>query len=266
MATFDGNAETALIFSQAGGNPFPVLIAGYTHNGSSGADQLYGGDYAEQTRFNGPQPITDIVLGRDHLNGGGGNDYIDGRGGNDSLSGGDGFDTVIGGFGNDSVHGNAGNDVGSGGDGNDTVHGGADDDIVSGDGGDDAVLGDNGNDGVYGNAGVDQVYGGGGNDTVRGGMDNDQVYGDDGNDFVAGDVGVDVMTGGSGADTFYFALGLGADTITDFNRGDGDSVQIGSGAYSLSQVGANTVVTMSDGATLTLLNVTYSSLDSGWIS
>lgn len=194
----------------------------------------------------------------------GGSTY-DGGSGNDTILGSDpqvqhryygsqpitdqvlGHDTLTGGGGNDYMDGRGGNDSMSGNDGNDTVVGGS------------------GNDAINGNAGDDHMEGGTGNDTVRGGMGNDTITGGDGADFISGDVGNDAQYGNAGADTFNFFAGAGADVVADFNRGEGDSVRIESGTYTLTQVGANTVITMNDGAQMTLQNVTYASLDAGWI-
>lgn len=266
MATFDGNAVVAQAFSQTW-VPGPILMSGTTNSSGSwsGDDQIYGSDPQSQTHVAGGSLWYDDNLGRDTLNGGDGNDYIDGRAGNDTITGGNGMDTIVGGAGNDTLQGNAGDDTINGGDNNDTIHGGADNDFLNGDNGNDFVSGDLGADFVHGNAGNDSVYGGDGNDTVLGGSGDDQVYGEGGNDHLSGDIGTDVMTGGAGADEFNFALGYGNDTVTDFNQGEGDHVLISSGTYSASQVGAHTVVTLSDGGTLTLLNTTLSTLSSGWI-
>lgn len=158
-----------------------------------------------------------------------------------------GTDTLSGAGGNDYLDGRGGADSLSGGDGNDTMTGNADSDFV------------------HGNAGNDYVFGGDGNDTARGGQGADTVAGDNGADFVSGDAGNDLLYGGGGGDTFNFSTGFGADQVADFNRGQGDSVRVESGTYSLAQVGADTVVTLGDGSTLTLVNVAYASLDAGWI-
>lgn len=159
-----------------------------------------------------------------------------------------GTDTLSGGGGNDYIEGYGGNDNISGGDGSDTITGSSGDDLVNGNSGDDPV-----------------VFGGDGNDTVRGGQNNDTVAGENGNDFVSGDAGNDLLNGGIGADTFNFGAGFGTDLIVDFNRTQGDNVRIEAGSYSAAQIGADTVVIMSDGSTLTLANVSLSSLDFGWI-
>ena len=79
------------------------------------------------------------------------------------------------------------------------------------------------------------IYGDFGNDTLNGGAGNDTLNGGAGNDRLVGDfslnlntlIGNDVLTGGSGADRFvYTRLGDGIDRITDFNRNEGDVIEI----------------------------------------
>ena len=246
-----------------------------------------------------------IVLGADDdtLHGGGGNDTVGSAAGDDNVFGDDGNDSVFGGIGNDIVNGGTGDDVVQGNQGadvvqgnmgNDTVYGGQGDDTVYGGQGDDQVWGDIGNDSVFGNlgadtldggdgddtvqgnqandlvqggAGNDLVYGGQGNDTVGGGLGNDRLFGDLGDDVLSGGLGNDTMTGGAGADTFVFAKGDGADLITDFNRNEGDHVQLSGphGAYAATQVWADTVVDFGGGEMIVLANVQLSSLNDGWI-
>lgn len=158
-----------------------------------------------------------------------------------------------------------GNDTLSGADGNDYIDGGTGLDSISGGNGLDTMTGGGDNDFVHGNAGNDHVEGGNGGDTVRGGQGDDTLSGGAGADYTSGDAGNDVIYGGADADTFNFSTGFGADVAADFNRSEGDSVRIEAGSYTLSQAGANTIITMSDGSTLTVLNTTYGSLDSGWI-
>jgi hypothetical protein len=79
-------------------------------------------------------------------------------------------------------------------------------------------------------------------------------------------IATNTMTGGTGADTFHAFSGAGTDIVTDFISADGDKVQLDAGTtYTLSQVGADTVVDMGSGDELVLKNVTLSSLPSGWI-
>jgi len=175
----------------------------------------------------------------------------------DYLRGEDGDDRIFGGLAFDDVHGNQGNDTVSGGLGGDWVVGGKDNDSLSGDEGDDIV---------YGNLGNDTGDGGTGADLVRGGQGDDVLRGGDGADFISGDLGSDTVTGGAGADIFNSFGDAGVDRVTDFNRGEGDRVRLDPGnTYTVAQQGADTVVTVSGGATVVLVGVQMSSLTGDWI-
>ncbi len=218
---------------QAGGGDDTVMGAGGTDtlSGAEGGDQLFGG------------ADNDSIIGGDGAN---------------YLRGDEGADTIIGGAGFDDINGNMGNDFITGGASTDWIVGGKDEDVLFGEGGDDIV---------YGNLGNDTVAGGTGNDIVRGGQGDDIVRGDDGNDTLAGDRGADVISGGLGADVFLSFAETGVDRVTDFNIGEGDRVRLDAGtAYTLSQVGADTVIDMGGGNQMILQNVLLSSLPNGWIT
>ena len=101
---------------------------------------------------------------------------------------------------------------------------------------------------------------------IRGGQGDDVIYGDAGNDWISGDRGNDTMTGGAGADTFHTFSGAGIDKVTDFNAAEGDRVQLDQGThYTVSQVGADTVIDMGNGDQMILVGVQLSSLPQGWI-
>lgn len=190
---------------------------------------------------------------------GGDNDTYDGRLGSVTgmVAGGDGADTLMGGAGFDYLQGNAGADSESGGAGDDWVVGGQ---------GNDQLFGGDGNDIVYANLGDDTLSGDAGADWVRGGQGNDVLSGGAGNDFMSGDKGDDTISGGAGADIFHSFGDAGADRVTDFSATEGDRVQLDPGtAYRLSQSGADTVITMTGGAVMTLVGVKLSSLPEGWI-
>ncbi len=87
-----------------------------TINGTTRADQLYGGK------------------GKDRISAGGGNDTVYGDVGNDVLKGGNGRDFLSGSDGNDVLNGGAGNDRIFGGDGSDVLSGGSGADIFYFDG------------------------------------------------------------------------------------------------------------------------------------
>ena len=104
-------------------------------------------------------------------------------------------------------------------------------------------------------------------DTIYGGAGNNTLDGQGGDDWLFGRGGNDTLTGGAGADRFVYVDGDGADTITDFNRGQGDKIDLSgvAGVYGIDDLnvtgGANTVITFGPGQTLTLNGV--SSLDAG---
>ncbi|WP_448679534.1 retention module-containing protein [Pseudomonas nicosulfuronedens] len=84
-----------------------------------------------------------------------------------------------------------------------------------------------GDDHLYGGDGNDILYGQGGNDFLFGENGNDILFGGTGNDQLTGGKGDDILTGGAGADTFIWKAGdIGKDTITDFNAGEGDRIDI----------------------------------------
>jgi len=221
------------------------LIRGYGGadliQGGGGFDQLFGGlgddqIYAVQKANPGGTGAADQT----YLRGDEGNDYI------------------VGGGGFDDINGNTGADTGAGGAGNDWVVGGKDQDLLFGETGDDIV---------YGNLGEDTCVGGVGADLVRGGQQDDLLYGGDGDDWLSGDRGNDTVTGGAGADVFHSFSDAGVDWIMDFNRGQGDRVQLDPGtAYTVRQQGADVVVDMGGGNQMILVGVQMSSLTGDWIS
>ena len=175
----------------------------WTIVGNGGNDNLTGGEKNDQ------------------MYGGDGVDTLYGLGGDVYLSGGAGVDYLFGGEGNDRISAGEGNDQLFGGNGNDFMGGGADgNDYMFGEAGNDAMFGVTGDDYLSGGSGSDQVFGESGNDTLSG-------YG-----FTTGEL--DTLTGGSGTDKFilgdYFGdayyLGSGHALIADFNRFEGDKIQI----------------------------------------
>jgi Ca2+-binding RTX toxin-like protein len=185
-----------------------------------------------------------------------------------TLRGGEGDDTVTGGEDFDDINGNQGEDVVSGGAGGDWVLGGQGNDVVHGgyvDNYEDANLRD-GADLLNGNLGNDTCDGGSGADTVRGGQGDDSLTGGQGEDALYGDLGDDMLSGGQGADRFHLSGEAGVDRVTDFDFGAGDRVVVDAGArYAAAQVGADTVVTLADGAQMILQGVRLPDLGGGWI-
>jgi serralysin len=235
------------------------LLRGYGDSdnieGGAGADTIYGGTG------------DDFIAGEWQPGSGGGGtpggNYLRGDEGNDSIYGGSAFD---------DINGNVGNDTCYGGDGDDWVVGGKDNDVLYGDLGPglpfapSTIDAAKGFDIVYGNMGDDTCYGQGGADWVRGGQGNDSVSGGDGDDWLWGDRGDDTISGGAGADIFHSFSGAGIDRITDFNAAEGDKIQLDPGsAYTVKQVGADTIVDMGNGDLVILVGVQLSSLSGPWV-
>ena len=172
----------------------------------------------------------DDFLYGDSWNFGFGDSGIDG---NDWIDGGRGSDTIHGEGGDDQLFGGAGFDMLDGGDDNDTLTGGGMKDTMLGGAGNDSLFGNNGHDEMFGGDGRDFLKGGVGNDLMDGGADNDDLRGGSGKDTLFGGAGQDMLRGDDGADTFAWLEGdfagmdgAGADRILDFDRGDGDQIDL----------------------------------------
>ncbi|HEX7944516.1 MAG TPA: calcium-binding protein [Phenylobacterium sp.] len=197
------------------------------------------------------------AAGQNAIYGALGDDTITDPGGTNYLRGDDGADFIVGGPDFDDINGNMGNDTCVSGGGDDWEVGGKDND---------SLVGSAGQNLVYGNLGNDTCDGGDGFDIVRGGQDNDVVNGGAGDDFVSGDRGDDTMTGGAGADSFHTFGEAGIDRVLDFSRSAGDRVQLDPGTvFTVSQIGADTVIDMTGGGRMILVDVQMSTLTPGWI-
>lgn len=91
------------------------------------------------------------------------------------------------------------------------------------------------------------------------------ITGNDKNNLIDGGAGNDVLIGGGGQDTFIVRQGHGSDTIMDFQTGArGDTLALDGFSFTnfaavkaaMTQSGANTVLNLGDGATLTFQNKT----------
>ena len=231
---------------------------------------------------------------------GSGDDRFDGTGGHvtGDIHAGSGNDVLIGGSGQHNLYGDEGDDrfyVGSGpalfdgGAGTDTADfsnspaaatvnlnltglqtyaagltvqlrsvenltGSAFGDVLIGNGDANLLDGGNGDDALTGNAGNDTLWGGAGNDTLNAGDGDDRLYGGAGNN---------TMTGGSGADTFEFHRLAARDVITDFDVAH-DIIDLGADdgytGYTLTQSGANVIVTLSSDHQIILNNLLVQNL------
>ncbi|RYF11315.1 MAG: hypothetical protein EOO40_03550, partial [Deltaproteobacteria bacterium] len=175
--------------------------------------------------------------------------------------------------GNDTLVGDARNNALNGGTGQDTLKGGA---------GDDTYTVDQANDIVIENAGegIDTVESWAPSYTLAANVENlilkgtgqtgignelaNGLTGGAGADTLNGKGGNDWLTGGAGSDTFVFEPGAGNDIIRDFvTSGTGqDVVKLSGFDYAsfaqvqaaLTQVGADTLLKLSDGSSVTFLN------------
>ncbi len=214
--------------------------------GESGNDNLYGGS------------------GNDQIYGGAGDDLIrETYGGTDIIDGGDGIDTLsyagiyygvnvnlATGVQTDNYSTPSSDTISNienliGGNSADTLIGNDSDNIIEGGSGNDNMNGAGGVDTLsYASAGsaitinlsltTAQSTGGAGTDTISNFENifasafNDTLTGNSLDNVINGRGGADTMTGGAGADTFVFDTStLGSvDTITDFNTGQGDKLDI----------------------------------------
>lgn len=238
---------------------------------SNGNDTLLGGDGDDTL---GAGSGTDLMRGEAGL------DQLFGSNGNDRLFGGDDDDTLIGGNGRDTLLGEAGADV---------INGGAQADTASYDSSTSGVtvslntglgtfgdaLGDTlvGMENLEGSSAGDFLEGSLTANRIDGGIGDDAIDGLAGADTLVGEIGADTLVGGADSDQFWFFVGDGADIVTDFTAGAAtdDVIRLfGRGAaldtltelLALStQVGADVVINLGGGDTITLQNVTLASLD-----
>lgn len=230
----------------------------------------------------------DVLTGDDEPNvihGSYGNDSISGGGGTDTLYGDQGKDTitvredasalVYGGKGGDTIkvlgsgsiaYGESGDDdFLISGDGN-TAYGGLNVDTFSVAGSGNTAFGDEAGDTLLidPTAGSgNRLIGGAGDDTLRvvggasgnfldGGPDTDVLTGGASRDFLDGGPGDDRLRGGQSADTFAWVAGGGTDTITDFNKAEGDKIDLSQsgiakfGDLTITQDGPDTVIALGD--------------------
>ncbi|MGA0604807.1 M10 family metallopeptidase [Phenylobacterium sp. VNQ135] len=250
----------------AGGGSY-VNIEWFGLIGGLGNDTLLGG-WRDDELYAGPGNDSisggddwDLITGDDGLDtvyGGAGDDVIEGGAGDDFLRGDTGDDWIEGGDGFDDTHGNLGDDTVLGGNGPDWVVGGQGSDVLFGDGDHDVV---------YGNLANDTLSGGVGNDWVRGGQGDDSIQAGAGDDFIAGDRGSDTIFGGAGADRFHSFGEAGIDRIEDFSAADGDRLNLLAGTtYTVTQSGADAVVSMGGGGMVVLVGVQVSSLTGDWLT
>ncbi|MDI1262056.1 MAG: calcium-binding protein [bacterium] len=139
------------------------------------------------------------------------------------------------------------------------------------------TLGSGGSGDSYGNAsvghdifnsGVTRVRGSEFNDIITGNTEDNILEGQGGSDIIDGRGGNDALTGGTGSDIFVYGQSGGADTIADFNRAQGDRIDLRafSGIHTVADVQAlasgvgSTQIDFGAGNTLTLNGIAPASL------
>lgn len=133
--------------------------------------------------------------------------------------------------------------------------------LVRGTTADEVLTGTSGRDVIFGGGGTDTLYGGAGADTLYGGA-NSTVYGGAGADVLTLATGA-TLTGDGGKDRFVFDRAMtGNAVITDFTLGadrldlrDLGVTDVAGIAGRIVQFGSSTVITLSTGGTVKLLNV-----------
>jgi Ca2+-binding RTX toxin-like protein len=252
----DGHAAGGLVVDAgamvAGGRIEVEGSAGADNlQGGAGGDRLEGGAANDTLRGRDGDDLLDGGAGNDRLVGDAGDDQLDGGSGNDTLQAGDGQDQLCGDTGNDTLQGGAGNDLLWGGDGTDRLNGGDGNDMLTGGYGKDRLEGDAGDDVLLSRSDA-------GEPVIAQARTATRVYP---NEPLA--ASSDSLVGGAGADTFRFELtmdarpevaarhlnadgtinwrgvagenanlhdhwvnSIGSDTILDFNRAQGDRIEI----------------------------------------
>ncbi|MBX7249994.1 MAG: hypothetical protein K1X35_13240 [Caulobacteraceae bacterium] len=234
--------------------------------GWDGNDTLSGGDGSDRLRGEN---------GTDTLNGGEGDDFLWGDAGADTLNGGNGTDTACYTYAATGVSINLTTGVNTGEALGDTYSSIERFQLTNQSTQADSFTGSSGNDWVAGYKGADTLNGLDGNDTLNGGAHNDVLNGGNGADKLIAGTGNDSLTGGTGADQFWFDVGLfGADTITDYEDGV-DKIRITGqpgidniSDLTITQQGANVLITLPDGSTITVNNTLTSAIDASdflWI-
>ncbi len=199
---FDDGRFDDLMAQRTGGS------ADHDHmNGTSAGNVLYAG--ASNDTVAG-------MAGNDRLNGGTGDDKVWGGSGNDQLAGGNGNDLVVGGFGADRMDGGSGNDT-----------------LLSRSDAGEMVAAQDGTTQIFADETAaftsvkDVLTGGRGADTFRfEGLINAK------DEIVAKHVNADGtidwagVTGENNATHDHWVDGFGNDVITDFNRSQGDKIEI----------------------------------------
>lgn len=254
-----GNALGNTLTGNSAANELHGLAGNDTLDGGGGADQLFGGvgndtyivdnagDVVTELSGQGTDTVKSSISytlgsnvenltltgsaalqgtgnsGTNTITGNSGANVLYGLGGNDTLDGGSGADQLFGGIGNDTyVVDNVGDVVNElAGEGTDTVKSSIG-----------YTLGDNVEKLTLTGSAALSGTGNSLANTLTGNTGANVLDGGAGNDILAGGKGLDTLIGNLGADTFDFnaltdsAVGAGRDVIADFNRSQGDRIDL----------------------------------------
>ncbi|UVC08227.1 hypothetical protein IHQ71_24225 [Rhizobium sp. TH2] len=101
--------------------------------------------------------------------------------------------------------------------------------------------------------------------SVLGSVGNDLLLGRGGDDTIQGSFGKDILVGGAGEDTFVFDLGMGKDTIRDFDADNSDGAQDFLDAVfadaTITKSGKNTLLDFGDGDAFLLIGIKPGEID-----
>jgi hypothetical protein len=246
--TLPGTERYSFIFEGNSQSLDHILVSGNLAPDSLFDAVHINAEFADQASDHDPL-LVQIALGGLDLEGGKRGDLLAGRAGGDMIAGRDGRDTLLGGGGADTLRGGDADDLLDGGLGADLLHGG------------------DGRDTLRGGEGDDLLRGGDGSDLLEGGRGTDTLRGGDGRDTLGGGAGDDVLQGGDGSDLFVFGAGSGDDAVLDFARAD--RIRLADGVtlddWSIRNLDGDrqldTLLELSDGATITLFDFSVRNID-----
>jgi hypothetical protein len=262
--------------------------------GGSGSTTVWGG--AGDTITGSTGSGTAIIIGAagTTISGGSGSDLINGLAGPESIGGGSGSTTVWGGTG-DTITGSTGSGtaiiIGAAGT---TITGGSGSDLINGLAGPESIAGGSGSTTIWGGAGDTITGSTGSGSSIIIGAPGTTITGGSGADLINGTLGSQAIAGGSGAatvwggaaDTITGGTGqltvdidhanfpgaelvgdngtTGSDTVTGFSQSAGDRIffpnetttSINNVVATAQSSNGNTLITLPDGATITLIAVT----------
>ena len=264
------------------GTPDADSIAGKggqdTINSGSGNDTITAGSGNDSINAGEGDNSVDVSGGFNTISSGSGADYVETGSGDDQINAGEGdnyvkstrgFNTISSGSGADYVETGSGDDEINAGDGINTINAGSGSNTVTTGAGDDSINSGTRDDQIMSGGGNDTINAGRGQNTIQAGSGDDQITTGSGDDYIDGEGGDDIISTGSGNDQVVFQNNYGNDTITDFDDGNdniviyADNISTFSDVSSrLTQSGADALLTLDDGSTLTFSNTDMNDLSS----